>query len=441
MIEFLAVLFFFLLIGAFGHSVQQDKKIEELKKNNAQLEINIENNKNIIKSLRQDKAAGEEYIFHKIKAIEEGNHEKFIIPHYSLLDELADNFGHQEAGQKLKEARSQSRKLMRSKTAAIAESGDDSTKELSARLILGAFNAQTDLILAKVKTNNFGELKQEILEAASEINLYATQVSAKISDEYISSRLDELKWAVIVHEIKKEEQEEQRLINQQIREEERARREYEKAQKDAQKEEASLKQAIARAQQQVEQAAEAQKMEYEVKLRELNDKLIEAEAKNKRALSMAQQTKAGHIYIVSNIGSFGENIYKIGMTRRLEPMDRIKELGDASVPFGFDVHAIIYSENAPTLERELHKQMLYLQVNKVNPRKEFFKVELSKIRNILEERGISAHWTMKAQAMEYHESLMIEKDIENNPEFAKKWASHQMTIDPAAYEKEELEAV
>ena len=111
---------------------------------------------------------------------------------------------------------------------------------------------------------------------------------------------------------------------------------------------------------------------------------MEAEEKNQRALSMAQQTKRGNVYVISNIGSFGENVYKVGMTRRLEPMDRVRELGDASVPFPFDVHAIIESDDAPALENTLHKALALMQVNKVNPRKEFFRVSLSDIHEIKE---------------------------------------------------------
>ncbi|RYG94227.1 GIY-YIG nuclease family protein [archaeon] len=91
--------------------------------------------------------------------------------------------------------------------------------------------------------------------------------------------------------------------------------------------------------------------------------LLAAQEKKERALSMAQQTKRGHVYVISNIGSFGENVYKIGMTRRLEPLDRVRELGDASVPFQFDVHAMIYSDEARTLENELHKAFTNKKVN------------------------------------------------------------------------------
>ena len=111
----------------------------------------------------------------------------------------------------------------------------------------------------------------------------------------------------------------------------------------------------------------------------LNQDLVEAHEKNQRAKSMAEQTRAGHVYIISNIGSFGENIYKIGMTRRLEPIDRVKELGDASVPFIFDVHAMIYSEDAPTLEKKLHKVFENKRVNLVNSRKEFFNITLDEV--------------------------------------------------------------
>ncbi len=106
-----------------------------------------------------------------------------------------------------------------------------------------------------------------------------------------------------------------------------------------------------------------------------------------RAISRAQLTKSGHVYVVSNIGSFGENVYKIGLTRRLDPDDRIRELGDASVPFPFDVHAMIYAENAPDLEQTLHHAFDSRRVNLVNMRKEFFAVSLSEIAKAAQDHG------------------------------------------------------
>lgn len=124
---------------------------------------------------------------------------------------------------------------------------------------------------------------------------------------------------------------------------------------------------------------------------------------------MAQQTRVGNVYVVSNIGSFGDDIVKIGLTRRLVPQDRIRELGDASVPFEFDVHAMIQSEDAPTLERELHAQFEEYRVNKVNYRKEFFRVPLQAIRDFVAARQLEATFTMAAEAHEYRESLALAK--------------------------------
>jgi hypothetical protein len=124
---------------------------------------------------------------------------------------------------------------------------------------------------------------------------------------------------------------------------------------------------------------------------------------------MAQQTRSGHVYIISNIGAFGEEVFKIGMTRRLEPLDRVKELGDASVPFAFDVHGMIYSDDAPTLERLLHEQFDDLRINKVNYRKEFFRVPLDRVRAFAEEKGFQTTFTMVAEARDYRETQALEK--------------------------------
>ena len=126
-----------------------------------------------------------------------------------------------------------------------------------------------------------------------------------------------------------------------------------------------------------------------------------------RAISRAQITKSGHVYIISNIGSFGENIFKIGMTRRLEPLDRVKELGSASVPFPFDVHAIAYSDNAPELENKLHKQFETNRINLVNNRKEFFSISLDDIEGWSKNENIDLRLTKIAEARDYRESLAI----------------------------------
>jgi len=185
-----------------------------------------------------------------------------------------------------------------------------------------------------------------------------------------------------------------------------------------------------KAQAAMEKATEEQRSQYEAQLAELQQKLVEAEEKNQRALSMAQQTKRGNVYVISNIGSFGENIYKVGMTRRLDPMDRVRELGDASVPFPFDVHAIIESDDAPALETTLHKALALMQVNKVNPRKEFFRVNLSDLHSLVDKMGLKANWTMEAAAAEYRETLAIEESMKNDPDVRRRWEQYNSSISP-----------
>lgn len=356
-----------------------------------------------------------------------GYGDDYIIPSYSLLDQLADDFGYTEAGEELKKARERSRLMVKNHTAAKCDYVEEYRKTTAIDFIIDAFNGKTDTILTLVKQDNFGVLKQKITDAYYLVNnLGKAFRNAVITPQYLDSRLDELKWAVTCTELRNREREEQRQIREQMREEERARREYEKAMKDAAKEEELLKKAIEKAQQAVAKASEEQKAKYEAKLQELSEKLKEAEEKSQRAISMAQQTKSGHVYIISNIGSFGEDVFKIGMTRRLEPTDRVRELGDASVPFPFDIHAMIFSEDAPKLETTLHKVFVDNQVNKVNPRKEFFKVSISNIRNQIESMNIQAKWTMIADAYEWRETQAIEKAMAQNSNLQKEWKEQQL---------------
>ena len=192
-----------------------------------------------------------------------------------------------------------------------------------------------------------------------------------------------------------------------MREEERAKREYEQAQREAEKEEANYQKALDKARAEIELSTGDKHDKLQAKIDKLELELKEAQEKKERAISMAQQTKRGHVYIISNIGSFGENVYKIGMTRRLEPTDRVKELGDASVPFQFDIHAMIYSDEAPTLENELHKAFTDKKVNMLNTRKEFFNVTIDEIEEKVTEIGIAAEFTKLPEAMEYRETLAI----------------------------------
>jgi hypothetical protein len=367
-----------------------------------------------------------------MKNIIEGYGDEYLVPRRSLLDDLAEDFGFTEAGTNLKAARERTKSMVRNSTAATCEYVEAKRKDTAMDFVVDAFNGKVDSILSRIKNDNAGKLEQEIKDAFTLVNHNGKAFrEAAISPEYLASRIDELKWAAVAQQLKLEEKEEQRRIKEQIKEEEKARRDFERAMKDATKEEDILRKAMEKAQAQIAQASEEQKVKYEAQLTELSERLRAAEEKSQRALSMAQQTKRGHVYIISNIGSFGEHVYKIGLTRRLDPLDRIKELGDSSVPFEFDVHALIFSEDAPALENQLHKHFVMMQMNKVNYRKEFFKVDIGHIREEVEKFGLVAKWTMAALAEEYRQSMLIEKAIAEDPAKKDAWINRQLLLEPA----------
>jgi len=372
-----------------------------------------------------------------IKKKIEGYGDSYIIPTYHLLDDLAEDIGYTEAGQKLKAARELSKLMVKNGHAAVCDYAEPNRRTTAIRFVTDAFNGKVDSILSRAKSDNHGTLEKEIRDSFALVNVNGASFrNARVAEAYLQARLEELRWAATAQAIRDQEREEQRRLREQIREEEKARREYERAIKEAAKEEQNLRKAMDKVEAQVAAASEAQRAEFEAKLAALQDQLRQAEEKNQRALSMAQQTRTGHVYVISNIGSFGDDVFKIGMTRRLEPADRIRELGDASVPFEFDVHAMIFSEDAPGLEKQLHRHFLRQQVNKVNPRKEFFRLGITDIKQELEVLGVQTQWTMAAQAREYRETLQIEQQILENPAVAAEWTRHQMEYEEVADEAE-----
>lgn len=356
------------------------------------------------------KADSYETAIRAMKNTIEGYKDDYIIPNHSVLDDLAEEFSFKDAGAQLKQARKRVKDMVKQGHAGDCDYVEAHRKTYAIHFAVDAFNGKVDSALAKVKHDNFGKIKQEIIDAFALVNHNGAPFrSARINQAYLDARQEELKWAVSTHELRQIELAEQREIKQQIREEEKARKEMEKAIKEAEKEERLIQKALEKARAELANANEEQRKEFEAQLADLEGKLEEAEERGQRALSMAQQTRRGHVYVISNIGSFGENVFKIGMTRRLEPLDRVKELGDASVPFSFDVHAMLYSEDAPNLEKELHRRFNRESVNKVNPRKEFFRTSLAEIKQVVDSQDITdVHWTMKAEAAEYRESLAIE---------------------------------
>lgn len=276
------------------------------------------------------------------------------------------------------------------------------------RLALRAFNGESDSLIARVTGRNITQIRGKIEKSFEYINKLNTRNNFSISPQYLSLKINEV-MAAYEYAVKKEEEKaEQVRIKEEMREEIRAQKELEKAKLDAEKQQREAEKELEYARKLLEK--DKTNTLLQERLAELEQLYQEALERTQRAISQAQLTKSGYVYVISNIGSFGENVFKIGMTRRLEPMERIRELGDASVPFSFDVHALIYSENAPALESELHRVFADKQVNRVNPRKEFFKVPLEQIAVEVKKRNANIQFTMLAEASEYYQSLAMEKE-------------------------------
>lgn len=292
--------------------------------------------------------------------------------------------------------------------------GERMTKQ-SMKLMLRAFNGECDANVLKVRWDNVTKMEERIKKAFEAINKLATVDKINITDDYRDSKLAELRLAYEYQEKLHQEKEEQRRIQEQIREEEKVQKEIEKAKKEAEDDEARYQKALEKAREEISKAKGEELEQLNDKIKLLEGKLEEAQKQKERAISRAQQTKSGFIYIISNIGSFGENVYKVGMTRRLEPMERVRELGDSSVPFTYDVHAMIYSDNAPELEYALHQKLEDKRVNMVNPRREFYSVTLDEIEKIAKDTNVNVNFTKIVEAREYRETLSIkQKSIINN---------------------------
>ncbi len=282
------------------------------------------------------------------------------------------------------------------------------------KIMLKAFNIETDLLISLLKPSNFAITLEKIEKLANEIEKSALSLSCAFTEKYVTLKYNE---CTLQYQFKLKqtyEKEEQQAIKERIREENQALKEYNIALAKAEKEEKMYRLALEQARKELDISDDKTKDKLLAKISFLELNLEEALANEERARSMAQQTRRGYVYIISNIGSFGENVYKIGMTRRLEPMDRVKELGDASVPFIFDVHAMIFSNDAPRLERELHKKFTHRRLNAINHRKEFFNVNLNEIKeevNSITEMVVD--FKMTALAEDYHESRKLRDTLKH----------------------------
>ena len=268
------------------------------------------------------------------------------------------------------------------------------------KVMLRAFNGECDAAQPTCRTTTSIKWRR-LTKAFEAINKLGETMRLSITNVYLRLRLDELR-LINEYETKKyQEKEEERDRREKMRDAEKAQREIEQAQEEAEAQEAAYQKLLEKARQEAAAATGSKLEELTRKVSEFSAKLDEARQKKEKAIARAQLTKSGFVYVISNVGAFGEGVFKVGMTRRLEPMDRIIELSGAAVPFPFDLHAMMFSDDAPSLEcgYSLHNFLEERRLNLANTRKEFFHgVKLPEIKGFVEARGLSAQFIEQPEA-------------------------------------------
>lgn len=277
------------------------------------------------------------------------------------------------------------------------------------KLLLRAFNAECDDIVEHVKFNNLETSEKRITTSKDAISKLGDMMGISITPQYYRLKIEELYLAFEYQQKKQQEKEAQKEERERMREEAKLAKELEEARKALEKEQTHYLNALKKLDQQMADHGETpelleKKSQIEIQLEEIEKSVKEVDCRE------ANQ-KAGYVYVISNIGAFGENVFKIGMTRRLDPMERIDELGDASVPFNFDVHAMIFAENAPKLEAALHNAFSKQKVNFINQRREFFNVSLDDIKRVVKENfDKTVEFVDVAPAEQYRQSLLMKEE-------------------------------
>lgn len=269
------------------------------------------------------------------------------------------------------------------------------------RLTLRAFNNECDAAIANTRWNNVNAMEKRIVRAQEQIDKMNASNTTYIASEYVALKLEELYLTHEYREKVKAEREERAEAARLAREEQKLLRDLERAEE----EEAHYAKLLERAKAEARAIVGPQLQVFEDQIATLEKDLAKAHAKAERAKAMAERTRSGYVYIISNIGSFGDGVVKIGLTRRLDPVDRVRELGDASVPFSFDTHAIIYSDDAPALEYALHTEFETTRINARNMRKEFFRASLEEVEAAVRRLAPEATFFRDIEAQEYQETL------------------------------------
>ncbi len=382
-----------------------------------ELEEEISNKEGEISTLEE--SLSQQIKEHKQK-IADMNKEKDLLEselkckHYNFSD--YDALSSEECKNKLALLKTEESALIKNNNALIEHAEAQSSKKVitnNEKQILRCFSAECDNVLLNLTVKNIDSSRSKITRSFESLNRIFSVDGMELSNQMLDYKLKELD-LVYTFSLKKEQEKEiQKAIKEQMREEAKAQRELENKKKQLQKDQTQCNNEVKKLMMYMQKTNnDIEKKLYVDKIHELEEKIKELEKEQTSVAEREANAKAGYVYVISNIGSFGKDIYKIGMTRRLEPMDRINELSSASVPFAFDVHAMIFSTDAPELESKLHQIFDKNRVNRINTRKEFFHVSLDKIEEAVKDNfDNTVEFTRIPAAKEYNESMrMIESE-------------------------------
>lgn len=345
--------------------------------------------------------------------------EQVLLQEFGLYDPVYDFANSDQYKDRLSDVRTKQKALIKSGDAATGSvnwtvngskaQGKKMVTDMQ-KLLVRAFNSECDEAVSKVKFNTIDAAMKRIQTSRDAISKLGSIMDVSITNAYYRAKVEELQLAYEYQIKKQEEKEEQKRIREELREQAKLQKEIEEARKEIEKEKKHYSNALSKLEQQIAKADEPERVALDQKRAEIMDQLGKLDTAMKDVDYRAANHKAGYVYIISNIGAFGEGVYKIGMTRRLDPMERIDELGDASVPFNFDVHAMIFADDAPGLEAALHRAFEDRKVNMINTRREFFRVPLEEIEAVVKANfDKTVEFVRVPEAEQYRQTLAMQK--------------------------------
>lgn len=286
-----------------------------------------------------------------------------------------------------------------------AAQGRKMVRETS-KLMLRAYNAEADNLVRGLKPYKLDSAIARLDKVVETITKLGRTMSIQINPQYHLLRLQELQLTADYLAKKAEEKEREREERDRLREERKVQQEMEAERKRLEKEQAHYRNALRALEEKGDEEAAAR----------LREQLADVEKAIEDVDYRAANIRAGYVYVISNVGAFGENVVKVGLTRRLEPLDRVRELGDASVPFRYDVHALFFAEDAVGIEQQLHERLADRRINRVNLRREFFRVTPNEVKtHLLELAGDLLEFTDVPEALEYRQSLTLDQQRSSSP--------------------------